>query len=228
MYKKYNSEFFDIMLEETNITSTFEAFKDTGIFERCMLNNYQFSAAKDMANTKALQQLVFETNGFKEFRDKASQIVDISNDVHLRVEMDVCRRNTVMGENWRKMEESKSMYPYWVYITENDGHVRPEHAALQGKVYRIGDSEGDRVHPSCSWNCRCSSEPVDDDYLKENNATVSKGSDFLTENDPKTGKPYVDKDFRFNPGKTGSMPNDSSYSEVLPSANKLNSNNFDL
>jgi hypothetical protein len=193
-----------------------------------MLNSYQFSAAKDLSETKAMQELVHSAASFKEFKEKAGEITDINNDQWLRVEMDVCKRNTIMGENFRKMEETKDLYPYWIYKTEEDGHVRPEHAALEGLVFRIGDPEGDSVHPSCAWNCRCHSEPVDDRYLKEENKQVSKGSDFLTENDPKTNKPYVDKDFRFNPGKQGAMPNDSSYSEVLSSANKGNVDLFNM
>jgi SPP1 gp7 family putative phage head morphogenesis protein len=186
-----------------------------------MLNSAQFYAAKDVANTKALQSLVYESNGFKDFKEKANEIVAINNDQWLRVEMDACKRNTIQGEVFRNMEANKDLYPMWVYKTENDGHVRPEHAALEGLVFRIGDPEGDAVHPICDWNCRCSSEPVDDQYLKESGKQVSKGSDYLNEDDPKTGKPYIGEDFRFNPGKQGPMSNDSSYSEVLSSANKL-------
>lgn len=226
MYSAYNSKFFNTIKENTSIESTYEAFKDTAWHERYLLNAYQFSAAKDLSETKAMQDLVFKSSGFKDFKEKASEITNINNDQWLRVEMDVAKRNTVMGENWRKMEETKDLYPYWVYKTENDGNVRPEHAALEGVVFRIGDPEGDSCHPICDWGCRCHSEPADDQYLKEENKTVSKGSDYLNEDDPKTGKPYIGEDFRFNPGKQGAMPNDSSYSEVFSSANKGNAELF--
>jgi len=193
-----------------------------------MLNAYQFSAAKDLSETKAMQELVHTTKSIKEFKEKASEITTINNDQWLRVEIDVCKRDAIQGEVFRKMERTKDLYPYWVYITENDGNVRPEHAALEGLVFKIGDSEGDAVHPICDWNCRCHSEPVDDLYLKEENKEVSKGSDYLNENDPKTGKPYVGENFRFNPGKQGTLPNDSSYSSVFSNANKGNANLFDL
>ena len=197
-----------------------------------MLNAYQFSAAKDASNSKALQSLiqskVYESKSFKDFKEKANEICKVNNDKWLRVEMDVCKRNTVMGETWRRMEKDKDLYPYWQYVTEQDDRVRDEHAALEGKIFKIGDSEGDSVHPSNGFNCRCHSEPMDGQDLKESGKELSKGEDYLDKVDEKTGKPFVDDGFRFNPGKQGAMPNDSSYSEVFSSANKGNAELFDL
>jgi hypothetical protein len=58
-------------------------------------------------------------------------------------------------------------------------------------------------------------------YLKKENKEISKGADYLNEKDPETGDSYIDKNFRYNPGIQGPLPNDSSYSEVLESANKV-------
>jgi hypothetical protein len=184
-----------------------------------MLNTAQFYAAKEVSETKALQSLALESNGFKEFKDKANEIVNINNDQWLRVEMDVCKRNAIQGEVFRNMEKDKDLYPYWVYKTEDDDRVRDEHAILNNVVFKIGDPEGDACMPENGWNCRCHSEPADDQYLKEEKTSVSKGSDYLDSKDEKTGKPLIDENFRFNPGKQ-ILPNDSSYSEVLSSANK--------
>ena len=76
-------------------------------------------------------------------------------------------------------------------------------------------------------NCRCKGDPVDDQFIRENNLSITNGKDILTKDDPETGKPYISKDFRFNPGKTGTMPNDSSYSEMLPSANSAGAKLFE-
>jgi SPP1 gp7 family putative phage head morphogenesis protein len=192
-----------------------------------MLNSYQFSAAKDISETKAMQELVFGSNSFKEFKEKASEITNINNDQWLRVEMDVCKRNTIMAESFRKIEETKDLYPYWVYKTENDDKVRDEHAALEGLVFRVGDPEGDNIYPQNDWNCRCSGEPVDDQYLRDENKQASKGEDYLNEK-ADNGKPYVDENFRFNQFHQGAMPNNSSYSEMFVSANKGNEALFDL
>lgn len=215
------------MVKNTEIKAAFNAYENTAWFERYMLNAYQFSSAKDLSETQLLQKLVFETKSFKEFKEKASEIININRDQWLRVEINVCKRSCILGEKWRSMERDKDLYPYWVYETRMDNRVRPEHAALEGKVFRIGDPYGDSVHPQNSWNCRCTTRTVDSRYLNENNKTLSKGEDYLNKIDPETGKPYIDKDFRFNPGKQ-TLPNNSSYSEVLSSANKLKSKDFGL
>jgi hypothetical protein len=77
-------------------------------------------------------------------------------------------------------------------------------------------------------NCRCHSEPVDDMYLKEENKEISKGADYLNEKDPETGDSYIDKNFRYNPGIQGPLPNDSSYFDVLKNINKLDVEDFDI
>ena len=193
-----------------------------------MLNTAQFSAVKDLSETKALQSLAIESKSFKEFKDEANKIVDVINDQWLRVEQDLCKRNAIQGEVWRNMEKDKDLYPYWEYKTEEDDRVRDEHAALEGLIFKIGDPEGDSVHPENGWGCRCHSEPVDDMYLKEENKEVSKGSDYLNEKDPETGNAYIDKNFRYNPGIQGPLPNDSSYFDVLKNINKLDAEDFDL
>jgi len=62
-------------------------------------------------------------------------------------------------------------------------------------------------------------------YLREEGKQVTKGSDILEQDDPATGEPYIGKDFRYNPGLQ-ILPNDSSYAEILSSANKLDVNDF--
>ena len=193
-----------------------------------MLNTAQFSAAKDLSETKALQSLAIESKSFKEFKDEANKIVDVIDNQWLRVEQDLCKRNAIQGEVWRNMEKDKDLYPYWEYKTEEDDRVRDEHAALEGLIFKIGDPEGDSVHPENGWNCRCHSEPVDDMYLKEENKEISKGADYLNEKDPETGDSYIDKNFRYNPGIQGPLPNDSSYFDVLKNINKLDVEDFDL
>ena len=193
-----------------------------------MLNTAQFSAAKDLAETKALQALAVTSDGFNDFKKKAyEEVTSIGRDQWLRVEMDSCIRGAVMGESWRKIEESKDMFPYWVYRGEMDDREREEHEALEGLIFRIGDPEGDSICPPNDWNCRCRAEPADEGDIPEGDQ-VSEGKDYLDKDDPENGKPYVDEDFRYNPGKSGPMPNDSSYSEVLSSANQMDAELLNL
>ena len=44
----------------------------------------------------------------------------------------------------------------WEYLTAGDNRVRPEHRALDGKQWIVGDAEGRRVYPPNGYQCRCS------------------------------------------------------------------------
>lgn len=44
---------------------------------------------------------------------------------------------------------------WWIYRTAGDTRVRPEHAALEGKAWLVGDAEGASVYPPNSYQCRC-------------------------------------------------------------------------
>lgn len=45
--------------------------------------------------------------------------------------------------------------PYVQYLTVGDGFVRPSHAKLHGKVFRVDSSEWRAIAPPNGFNCRC-------------------------------------------------------------------------
>ncbi|MCX6160729.1 MAG: phage minor head protein, partial [Ignavibacteriae bacterium] len=63
------------------------------------------------------------------------------------------------------------LYPAWKYMTRMDGAVRPEHMALQGKVYYANDPIWSVIYPPNGWNCRCYVMPLSDYELKADNIT---------------------------------------------------------
>jgi hypothetical protein len=152
-YKVIGDKFFDAIKKETSIAIDYEAFKDTSWIERTALNVYQFAAAKDLSECMALRTVAFQSDSFNDYKEKAREIVDLNRDQWFRIEYDSAERCAVMGENWRKIEESKEMFPYWQYKTEEDDRVREEHEILDNLVFKIGDPEGDECYPPNAWNC---------------------------------------------------------------------------
>ena len=192
-----------------------------------MLNAYQFSAAKTASEAKALQYLVYneerELKTFQDFKNDAEEITDIVNDTWLRTEYDNCGKCAVMGEEWNKLEADKDLYPYWVYHTTPEHEIDDECDDMNGMVFRIDDEDSDNIFPPNHFNCQCFTEPVDDSDIEENGyniATPEDSQEFLRNS--------VDEDFRFNPGKQGSLPNSGNYFDDLPSANDSDWKLFDL
>ena len=179
-----------------------------------MLNTAQFSSGKAADLGKQLQAAVFDENNtvksYSKYYKDAEKITNIVNDTWLRVERDMCVRQCVQAEAFLRMQADADLYPYWQYVGVMDSVERPEHVALEAKIFRIGDPAGDACFPPNDWNCRCSGESTDEGKPLTN----EQAKEFLL-ND-------VDKDFRYNAAIQGPMPNTGSYFEELSSANKAN------
>lgn len=192
-----------------------------------MLNSFQFSAAKNAAECSLLQAALFDEDknrkGFSEFKSDAKAITDVVQETWLRTEYDLAVKNTVQGELFNQMVDDKDLYPYWVYLQTDSAHPREDHLELVDRVFKIGDPDGDACFPSNGFNCGCGSEAIDDDTVAERGLTVL--------NNEQAGQllhKEIDEDFRYNPGVQGPLPNDTSYTQVLGSANDANYKTFDL
>lgn len=174
-----------------------------------------------------MQAVVFDKDRnirpYSKFKPEAEKITNISQKTWLRVEYDMARRQAVQGENFRQMQGDKDLYPYWVYRGVMDSRERPEHVALEGKVFLIGDPKGDKMFPPNDWNCRCSGEAVDQRYLDKNKVQVTTGpeADNLLQSD-------VDPQFRFNPAEQGILPKDGSYFQAITGPDALTYKDYGL
>lgn len=226
IYDRYAEIFFDNVIQNMGMGKAFGEFRDTGIFERYMLNTVQFSAAKSYSEGKLLQDAVFDgqrVRSYPEFERAAQDITDINQKTWLRVEYETSRRNAVSGSKFAQMQSDSDLYPYWIYRGRMDSKERPEHVALEGKIFRMGDPNGDKIYPPNGNNCRCDGDPVDEYYLKDNNVR------YVTNDEAKQLlQSDVDESFRYNAAVQGPMPNEHSYFDVFPNANHGSAGLFDL
>lgn len=102
---------------------------------------------------------------------------------------------------------ARRLRPYWQYQTAGDGQVRPEHAAMEGRVYRCDDPIWDIWYPPNGFRCRCSVVSLTKEQVKERGLRVD--TIMPHEIDPSTGEAvfyWPDRGFTGNPARTVYKP----------------------
>ncbi len=225
IYEQYRDMFAEVLVKNLPIEATFGGFKNTGIYEKYMLNAAQFSMAKAGAEGKMLQSAVFDETGtvqsFGKYLKQAEQITTIQNDVWRRVEYDAARRQAGSINAWGQLINNKDLYGYWQWSGRLDSRERPEHLDMEGKIFRIGGTNSDKCFLPADWNCRCVGEPLADDELAGRQVVTENEADEILQK-------HVGKEFRYNSYNQGMMPNEHSYFSVIPSANSTNAKTFGL
>lgn len=119
----------------------------------------------------------------------------------IQTNIDTAITGSVNAARWVRLTDPAitKVYPALMYRTQRDGRVRPEHAALDGKVFRKDDAIWRTIYPPNGWRCRCYVEPLtaDDAEIKD-----------LEKTTPDTRKEYADnvhEDFKHNSGMDGSV-----------------------
>lgn len=230
IYEIYRDTFFEPILQEMGMKTAFAGFESTAVYEKYMLNAAQFAAAKGRAENELLKKAANmqdeggKIKSFNDYRPVAEEITKQSRDIWLRVEYDTNRGNAVAGNQFARFVADSDLYGFWVYRGVMDARERPEHVALEGKIFRIGDHFGDAVFPRSGWNCRCDGEQVDGRYVQQYPGMLAEGDAAR-----KLLEEHVDPQFRFNPYTQGTMPNGGhSYFEALGNANEANAQMFNL
>lgn len=235
IYEIYNEVYMQGVVSGTSIKTAYGAFTDTAWMEKYTANVYQFSAAKTVDTARKMQALVYTPEGvlkpWNKFRDDADEIAQTANKNWLRVERDNAARQAIMADKWDSMRQDADIAPYWMYVGRMDSRERPEHVALEGLIFRIGDPYGDRMFPPSDWNCRCTGKSIDARYVEQKRRVVQtndQAKGWLEGTDPKDGKPFVNPQFRYNPADQGMMPKVGDYFIKMPNANVGNANLFGL
>lgn len=191
------------------------------------MNAVQFSAAKNDAEVKMTQSLLYDEHktkkGFSAFKQDAGAVADTFHDFWFRVEYDTANRQAITGAQFTRYRADADIYPYWRYLLTTSLHPRDEHLKLVGNVYKIGDPEGDKVVPPDGFNCGCGTEQVSDMEVDEDGIKVRTAEESAVD------LKEVSPQFRFNPADQGILPKEShSYFEAMPNANSGDGDLFNI
>lgn len=151
-------------------------------------NIFYFSAAKDAAQLSELNRLFRESKGFSDFFNRAQKLNDTFNKTYLQTEYDTAYLTAESSATYYRLKSQIQTFPFWQYMTVNDGHVRAEHAALHGIILPANDKRWSKIYPPNGWNCRCYIIPLTRAEATAEQLANSRvlADDFLTSGEFKT------------------------------------------
>ncbi|KJU85710.1 phage head morphogenesis, SPP1 gp7 family domain protein [Candidatus Magnetobacterium bavaricum] len=92
-------------------------------------------------------------------------------------------QSAYMAGRYRQDMENTQYRPYWKYVAVLDSKTRPEHAALNNKVFMWNDPVWDTVYPPNGFNCRCMVVALSKDDMKREGLEVTNGNNVNFEPD---------------------------------------------
>lgn len=158
---------------------------------------------KDLAVKYKDDFKLFEENARRKMLDYGIGLEDQSPSGWLKTNLDTAIRSSYHAGEWQRLQDPvlRRIYPAYKYMTVADGNVRPEHAALHGKVYANDDPIWESIFPPNGWSCRCYINTVDSEEAAGENINATSPAE--REEIIKQGK--INKDFNRNSGMTKSI-----------------------
>ena len=123
-------------------------------------NLFRFSGGKTLAQVQMLNQLFRESTSFADFKNKATQKLQVFNRQWLETEYHTAVHVGQAAATYHRLIKKAHIFPYWKYVTVGDNAVRHEHAKLEGLILPANDPRWAKIFPPNGWNCRCRIAPV--------------------------------------------------------------------
>ena len=180
-------------------------------------NVFIFSGAKQYQQVRHMSSLLTDNGKIVPYNEFKKQVTPIYNDYnynYLNAEYNSAIAQSRTASQWMDIERNKGLFPYLQYQTAGDGRVRPEHAALNNIIKKVGDPFWDKFMPPNGWNCRC-------DVIQLDEGTITNTENLVVENVP--------DEFRFNAGKQKIVfSKEHPYFDIAPKDKNFAKTNFGM
>lgn len=119
------------------------------------------------------EQIVVDSAG-------VAEKVQLGSMYRLKTIYRVNMQTSYMSGRYATQMDNVENRPYWEYVAIMDKSTRPEHAMLNGLVYRYDDPFWQSFYPPNGWNCRCRVVALSDYKVKKNKTTISDSNGKLS------------------------------------------------
>lgn len=138
-------------------------------------------------------------------------------------------QSAYMAGRYKQQIENADDRPYWQYVAVMDSRTRPEHAMLNGKVFRFDDPFWNTHYPPLGFRCRCRVRALTAEQVKARGLTVESGAGRMVWEEKPAGKDetpkpvaayvepitglkiFTDPGWSYNPGQTAWAPDLGKY-----------------
>lgn len=179
-----------------------------------ILQDIRTAVEKALENGKTFQQFKKELKPTLQKRGWWGQIitvdkegnaekVQLGSNYRLKTIYRVNMQTAYQTGRYQTQIENTDNRPYWQYVAVMDSSTRPEHAMLNGLVFRYDDPFWNSFYPPNGWNCRCRVVALSNRNILKNNLTVENSN----------GK--ISEEYRLVSKKTGEMKPVNVYTDPL-------------
>ena len=120
------------------------------------------------------EQIIVDNNG-------NAEKVQLGSMYRLKTIYRVNMQTSYMTGRYATQMDNVEDRPFWEYVAIMDSSTRPEHAMLNGLVYRYDDPFWKSFYPPNGWNCRCRVNALSDSKLKKKKLVVYDSNGHLSE-----------------------------------------------
>lgn len=138
------------------------------------ININRFGFDKTVAQMLELNQAFKETKDFREFKKRATGILQQYNVNYLKTEWGTANMVATNARAWNEQIAQQNLYPYLMYRTSGADTVCPICSPLDGKIFNLKESSWRGIYPPNHWNCECEMIQLRSDEANMHSAEIIK------------------------------------------------------
>ena len=120
------------------------------------------------------EQIIVDSEG-------VAEKVQLGSMYRLKTIYSVNMQTAYQAGRYKTQYENAENRPYWQYVAVMDSATRPEHAMLNGLIYRYDDPFWNSFYPPNGWRCRCRVKALSENNMKTQKITPDNSDGTLSE-----------------------------------------------